>query len=61
MELKQLVGRNVSAGLREVMNARLAALHSKDGTIPNEVIDKLLTAESILEEVQESLLTQSAK
>lgn len=58
MELKQLVGRNVSAGLREVMNARMAALHSQDGEVPHEVIKKLLTVEDILEDVQEILLTK---
>lgn len=55
MELKELVGRNISAALRETMNARLAALHGHSGPIPDEVVDLLFTAEINLENAQAKL------
>lgn len=53
MLLKELTGRNISAGLREVTNARMAAENAKD--VPNTVLDKLLEAERALEVAQELL------
>ena len=55
MTLKELVARNVSAALRETLNAELVSKHSKDGEIPNKVIEALQEARMLLEEAHGSI------
>lgn len=49
MTLRELVARNVSAALREVANAEMAAKHSKDGEVSSTIIEDIKGARLILE------------
>lgn len=55
MTLKELVARNISAALREVMNAELVAKHSRDGEVPENVVEGIKQARVRLEVAQEEL------
>jgi hypothetical protein len=48
MNMKELAARNISAGLREVTNARVAAQAAPSGEIPEQVLHKLYEAEHAL-------------
>jgi hypothetical protein len=58
MTLKELVARNVSAALRETLNAELVAKHSKEGEIPNKVIEALREARILLEEAHGAIMKE---
>lgn len=48
MNMKELAARNISVGLREVINARVAAQAALKDEIPEQVLHKLYEAEHAL-------------
>lgn len=48
MNMKELAARNISVGLREVINARVAAQAALKDEIPEAVLHKLYEAEHAL-------------